>query len=54
MTSRTQILTAKQKWLKFKKIVARIIVGDDELKKHPNNSRYRFAAEKKESFAFLQ
>ena len=49
MTSRTQILTAKQKKsLKFKNsMVARIIDGDDELKKKhdvPNNSHYRFVA----------
>ena len=49
MTSRTQILTAKQyKSLKLKRsLVAKIIDGDNELKKNhdvPNYSRYRFAA----------
>ena len=52
MTSRTQILTAKQlKSLQLEKSiprsqVARLIDGEDELKKHdvPDSSRYRCTA----------
>ena len=58
MTSRNQILTAKQRLLKLKKsMLAKIIDGDEEFKKNNDvlkDSHYRFEAVNQKTSIFLK